>query len=54
MSGHRPGAVLLVLGLAVNVVAVALDDGLLQILLLVVGIAMLLASVFLLVRGRDR
>ena len=54
MSGYRPGAVLLVSGLAVNIVAVALDDGLLQFLLFVVGIAMLLASVFLLVRGRHR
>ena len=45
---------MLISGLAVNIVAVALDDGLLQVLLLVVGIAMLLASVFLLVRGRDR
>ena len=45
---------MLVAGLAVNIVAVALDDGVLQILLLVAGIAMLLASVFLLVRSRDR
>jgi hypothetical protein len=51
---YRPGAVLLIAGLAVNIVAVALDDGLLQFLLFVIGIAMLLASVFLLVRGRDR
>jgi hypothetical protein len=51
---YRPGAVLLIAGLAVNIVAVALDDGLLQFLLFVVGIVMLLASVFLLVRDRDR
>jgi hypothetical protein len=51
---YRPGTVLMIAGLAVNIVAVALDDGLLQLLLFVVGIAMLLASVFLLVRGRDR
>lgn len=44
----------MVAGLAVNIVAVTLDDGLLQVLVFVVGIAMLLASVFLLVRGRDR
>jgi len=54
VGGYRPGTVLLVAGLAVNIVAVALDDGLLQVLVFVVGIAMLLASVFLLVRGRDR
>jgi hypothetical protein len=46
--------VLLIAGLAANIVAVALDDGLIQFLLFVVGIAMLLASVFLLVRGRER
>ena len=51
---YRPGAVLLIAGLAVNIVAVALDHGPLQFLLFAVGIAMLLASVFLLVRGRDR
>ena len=45
---------MLIGGLAVNIVAVALDDGFLQLLLFAVGIAMLLASVFLLVRGRDR
>ena len=45
---------MMISGLAVNIVAVALDDGLLQILMFVVGIAMLLASVFVLVRGRDR
>ena len=45
---------MLIAGLALNIVAVALDDGPLQFLLLAVGIAMLLASVFLLVRGRDR
>jgi len=45
---------MLIAGLAVNIVAVALDDGLPQLLLFVVGIAMLLASVFLLVRGRER
>ena len=45
---------MLIAGLAVNIVAVALDNGPLQFLLFVVGIAMLLASVFLLVRGRER
>ena len=45
---------MLIAGLAVNIVAVALDNGLPQFLLSVVGIAMLLASVFLLVRGRER
>ncbi len=45
---------MLIAGLAVNIVAVALDNGLLQFLLFVVGIAMLLASLFLLVRGRER
>ena len=45
---------MLIAGLALNIVAVALDDGPLQFLLFVVGIAMLLASVFLLVRGRER
>ena len=45
---------MLIAGLAVNIVAVALDDDPLQFLLFAVGIAMLLASVFLLVRGRDR
>ncbi len=45
---------MLIAGLVVNIVAVALDDGFLQLLLFAVGIAMLLASVFLLVRGRDR
>ena len=51
---YRTGAVLLIAGLAVNIVAVALDNGPLQFLLFVVGIAMLLASVFLLARGRER
>ncbi len=45
---------MLIAGLAVNIVAVALDNGPLQFLLFAVGIAMLLASVFLLVRGRER
>ncbi len=45
---------MLIAGLVVNIVAVALDDGFLQLLLFAVGIAMLLASVFLLVRGRER
>ena len=44
----------MIAGLAVNIVTVPLDNGLPQLLLFVVGIAMLLASVFLLVRGRER
>jgi hypothetical protein len=52
---YRLGAVLFIAGLAVNIVAVALDNGLPQLLLFVVGTAMLLASVFLLLaRGRER
>ncbi len=45
---------MLVVGLAINTIAVSLDDGIPQFLLFVVGIAVLLTSVFLLARSRSR
>ncbi len=54
MGGYQPGMVLLIAGLALNVVAVALDGGVAQVVRFVVGISALLASVYLLVRPRRR
>ena len=54
MGGYRPGVVLLVVGLVINTIGVSLGDGIPQFLLFVVGIAVLLASVFLLARTRSR
>ena len=54
MGGYQPGMVLLIAGLAINVVAVALDDGVAQVVLFAVGISALLASVFFLVGSRRR